>query len=610
MYSNEIKMNAVMAFCKGDPVTVIVQKFQIGSSTIYSWLKIIGYNSKTKQDWQKCQDYLAQDRKAEVLSICRKEENKSLYIFRYLEKKVSHELEEEIAISKRIKLLMRSHNYKKAMYLCELPFSLTRPVIQSQRITLLMILKQFDEALKVCDFPEFKKDAPIQSQKVTILISLGKLTEALEICNFPEFKHHGPIQSQKVTILISLAQWKEALEICNSPEFKNNAPIQSQKVTILMSLEQWKEALEICDFPEFKNNASIQSQKVTILLSLSRIKEALEICDFPEFKHHGPIQSQKVTILISLGKLTEALEICNSPEFKNNAPIQSQKVTILMSLAQWKEALEICNSKEFQTNLVFQAQKALVLEAIQTNESKDQSIDNILSKIYSHNISLQDIADASLVPSWDKILLTCAYYNLFNREAGMTYIKTQLTSSDLTSSQQKTLKACFEQIANKKKIFDITYYNKLLLGKSFIFYPLEPSKKSAINEVKSAKEPVKKESKPVTSVRQIPKESKQCPNVSNPTRPKSLKNIKNQKKVTTIYTLREYFLEDILKLEKEIYVLLQTDDIQLQKKAIKAWDILENISSKPITDLEAYDKLLTLFSRLNRTVKEMKLIRK
>ena len=379
MYSNEIKMNAVMAFCKGDPVTVIAQKFQISPSTIYSWLKIIGYNSKTKQDWQKCQDYLAQDRKAEVLSICRKEENKSLYIFRYLEKKVSHELEEEIAISKRIKLLMRSHNYKKAMYLCELPFSLTRPVIQSQRITLLMILKQFDEALKVCDFPEFKKDAPIQSQKVTILISLGKLTEALEICNFPEFKHHAPIQSQKVTILISLAQWKEALEICNS--------------------------------------------------------------------------------------------------------------------------------KEFQTNLVFQAQKALVLEAIQTKESKDQSIYNILSKIYSHNISLQDIADASLVPSWDKILLTCAYYNLFNREAGMTYIKTQLTSSDLTSSQQKTLKACFEQIANKKKIFDITYYNKLLLGKSFIFYPLEPSKKSAINEVKSAKEPVKKESKPAISVRQILKKA-------------------------------------------------------------------------------------------------------
>ena len=345
-------------------------------------------------------------------------------------------------------------------------------------------------------------------------------------------------------------------------------------------------------------------------MSLEQWKEALEICDIPEFKHYGPIQSQKVTILISLGKLTEALEICNSPEFKKDAPIQSQKVTILMSLEQWKEALEICNSKEFQTNLVFQAQKALVLEAIQTNESKDQSIYNILSKIYSHNISLQDIADASLVPSWDKILLTCAYYNLFNRKAGMTYIKTQLTSPDLTSSQQKTLKACFEQIANKKKIFDITYYNKLLLGKNFIFYPLDPSKKSAINEVKSAKEPVKKESKPAISVRQIPKESKQCPNVSNPTRPKSLKNIKNQKKVTTIYTLREYFLEDILKLEKEIYVLLQTEDIQLQKKAIKAWDILENISSKPITDLEAYDKLLTLFSRLNRTVKEMKLIRK
>ena len=377
-----------------------------------------------------------------------------------------------------------------------------------------------------------------------------------------------------------------------------------------MSLEQWKEALEICDFPEFKHYGPIQSQKVTILISLGKLTEALEICNSPEFKKDAPIQSQKVTILMSLKQWKEALEICNFPEFKHYGPIQSQKVTILMSLEQWKEALEICNSKEFQTNLVFQAQKALVLEAIQTNESKDQSIYNILSKIYSHNISLQDIADAFLVPSWDKILLTCAYYNLFNRKAGMTYIKTQLTSPDLTSSQQKTLKACFEQIANKKKIFDITYYNKLLLGKNFIFYPLEPSKKSAINEVKSAKEPVKKESKPAISVRQIPKESKQCPNVSTSTHKKSLKNIKNQKKVTTIYTLREYFLEDILKLEKEIYVLLQTEDIQLQKKAIKAWDILENISSKPITDLEAYDKLLTIFSRLNRTVKEMKLIRK
>src|SRR5699024_1711840 len=81
--------------------------------------------------------------------------------------------------------------------------------------------------------------------------------------------------------------------------------------------------------------------------------------------------------------------------------------------------------------------------------------------------------------------------------------------------------------------------------------------------------------------------------------PIKTKKIVKEEITTPTQTLREKYYKEILWLEKRIYIAMQTQVLQEQKRAIKAWDILESISSQPSSNQEALEKLSRILKKCN-----------
>ena len=81
--------------------------------------------------------------------------------------------------------------------------------------------------------------------------------------------------------------------------------------------------------------------------------------------------------------------------------------------------------------------------------------------------------------------------------------------------------------------------------------------------------------------------------------PTKVKKIVKEKTHKPTQTLREKYYKEILRLEKIIYIAMQTRVLQEQQEAMKAWDILENISSQPSDNKEALEKLSRILKKCN-----------
>ncbi len=524
---------------------------------------------------------------------------------------------DNIDIVPKIKTLMRSMEYEQALALCSLPCLALDQRVQIQKIKILFLLGRENEALEICDSASFINASHIQVQKICWLVSQGKLQEALAICNRSLFLDDEVIQIQRIKILISLKQFNEALRICDNPKFCSNVAIHNlqRKIKSVNSMDilseiktfvkarKYEQALALCSLPYLALDRRVQMRKIKILFLLGKENEALEICDSVSFINDSCIQVQKICWLVSQDKLQDALAICNRSLFLDDEVIQVQKIKILDSLKQFNEALRICDNPKFRrSTVVFAWKKKLELKCGRPQNIKETEEYKLCSLGYRNLLTRKAIEESNL-SEFKKIILLCMYFEKYKSLHAVSFLKSKINAFAFTDYEKKVLQKCLERVQSKKPIFDQGFYNDLLFSSSFIVFE-EPKEEKVVETVEKEKIQVMK--KKDVLEKNMKKDKKKATyiviegkrNSQNIETKKSKKNLERTK-ISDVrdVTIREEYYEGVFALEKEIYKKMYSPVLQVRLNAVKAWTILESITSKSIEDTLAVEKLQRILAK-------------
>lgn len=353
--------------------------------------------------------------------------------------------------------------------------------------------------------------------------------------------------------------------------------------------------LKLC-YEQLSDNPKAQSQIITILVKLNRFDEALKICE--EHLNNEQMQSQRVTILIKLGRLKEALKICE--EHLTYEPIQSQKQKILNELY----------GKDNEKNVL----DYIDLTSVFKNDNDLKS--SILTKIYLDCITEEEIINSKL-DEYDKMVLLIAYYERKNKKKGIHFMK-ELKKNNLNKEINQYNNLLQRLITKKDAIFDTAFYIDIL--QCTINYDIIKTfeQKNETEEKQEEKEEIK-EKKQEENIKKKSKQSEQkkyiilsgnTVNNRNAIKEYNSTKEKNFKENKNTLLIKDIFYNEIIEIGKQLY--LKLNNYEIRKDAIRAWDILENISYSPVSDKKSLEKMITIINKLypeNRKSNEKKYIK-
>lgn len=305
-------------------------------------------------------------------------------------------------------------------------------------------------------------------------------------------------------------------------------------------------------------------------------------------------QNQKTTILINLGRNEEALElvegILSIPSLNDTSRVifQTKKQCILSELKRKNE-------------LPFEEQ--LNIQKLFQNNTSNSSMNELFTRIYCDDIGLDELVRTTLV-SFDQILLSIVYYEKHNKKQGIQFINQR--KQGFEEKQLKILNVLKERLSSKKTIFDCGLYGELLNCNIDLDLAMQIEKKKkesgiSVKPIVVAETPtsIKKSSTKQATVKTQPKivaiEGTRFMRNSS----KSSKNIKPKKEeIMKKILIKDIFAYEIMRIGSQVYVEMQGQNEKRVKDATRAWDILETLSNKPITDSGALNKMIHLTYRL------------
>ena len=448
------------------------------------------------------------------------------------------------------------------------------------------------------------------SKQIKQLTRQRRYQEALELCTNDICSTNLIILSQKISILMKQGKYQEALELCNQDICETDLPILSQKITILTQLEKYEEALKICDLELCREHFPIVSQKVTILMQQNRYEEALKICNSENYSTFLPILSQKITILTQQNRYEEALNVCNLEICRTCLPIVSQKITILTQLGRYKEALNECTETRCKQEYTFSIYKTKLQDKLKDSmlQQKNSMVSDFLTRIYTNDINVEEFSQLQDY-SWEQLILLIAYYEKNNVKLGLQLIKERLPQYENDIPKKKVLNQLKIRLSSKKlKMHYITIYSNILCTQIDADLALEIMQKQQDQEtpvvMKSEPDPCLPISKPMTK-----EKSKKSSHMIAVTGVKNNRYTQSSTSYSSIKLsntsvqdvhIKDVFQEEFLEIEKYLYCAMQ--QTKTQRKAIQAWDILEQIGENSIYNKRSFHQMVNLLYRLCGTI--------
>lgn len=373
----------------------------------------------------------------------------------------------------------------------------------------------------------------------------------------------------------------------------------------LIKERQFGKALSICDQYEYKNIESVQAEKLFILTKKFRnYNKAYALWNNLKDSNNLNIVLNGIGILLGLEKTEEALEYANNHVFDDIRYIRA-KLKILIKLNKKDEILEICTNPKYQDDEIIKN----MLNGIELSESstKDGTY-KLLTKLYADNITREEIKESN-ISFYKQSVLMLAYYERHNIKAGLELVKKLKKEPELFLYRKDYNKIEQRLLSSKKNYFDISFYSVLV--DSYVDFDLlneyrkEENSKSEIPEKLSSVDNVVKDKNAKiiafndkkTSNKKTVKYKEVIGNRIN-TRYNNVNNtntnnINNQKHTVLIKDVLNTELNEI---GKYLYVMMQVPD--RRNDAIRAWDNLENMAYKPITDKETLTKLLNIILKI------------
>lgn len=390
--------------------------------------------------------------------------------------------------------------------------------------------------------------------------------------------------------LIDQEKYADALLLCN--KYPNNIKTINLKISIYVAQKKLEQALRLCN--KFENEYTIQIRKASILLKMNEYDELQNFCS--KYKENKILNLYKAKALINLGKYEEAIKACN--EVPNNANVQERKVIALEKLGRIKEAMEICNSEQFKSDERFIKKYEELSKKYQIGNRHSQGCE-ILTRIYDNTIT-KELIEQSELNKYMKTIFLIAYYEKYNKKAGIQFVKEQKKSTT-DGYLLKILNKLYDRLISKKTLFDISLYSTLTCCE------IDFSKVTSQKETKEEKNtietmpiekgdnmeiqiPLKKQKK---ESKIISVQGKKVDHRASTTSKTKIINVpqKQEEQNETNILIKDVFDKELLEIGKYIYVQMNS---RRQKDAVKAWDRLESLSYEPITNKKAVEKIIHL----------------
>ena len=372
------------------------------------------------------------------------------------------------------------------------------------------------------------------------------------------------------------------------------------------TLYKWKKEIVIDEDKSINlenDSNEKESEKITNITKLqSEIKklsengkfyEALKLAD----SIPGPnkqIDIQKASVLYKMGTLKSLIEAKNIYEkYLDNSFI----------LSLYNKVLNAIKIRKKNKRLNFYSKKDAPKNEILIEETEKLILKNLLTKLYCGTITLDEINESN-IDLYKKTLLTIAYYEKYNKKMGIRYIKELKDLFSEDKSKLKIINFFTERLKiNKKTIFDISLYSKYIgchVDSNDVIEVLEKSKQEMVKPNSII------ETKPVTKIENkdsSQKKEKKQPIIIERQGVKvnsRYKNTRNDTKVNTTIDkkplIKEVFSDEILEIGKYLYIKMR--NIETREAAIIAWDNLEVLINKPITDKYALEKISYIIKKI------------
>ena len=529
-------------------------------------------------------------------------------------------------INQDLQTLINENEIGKALKYIDDNYGLKDFDMQLLKIQLLKKINWKNEALKLSTKEIFHEDAEIQYERVLLLCESGKFDYAIKICD--KFNYLENFIIQKINILMKMKDYGSAYKLASDEKYINNKKIQElklslfskikeivriydkhyynieeqySKVTLLTNAGFYNEAIATCN--GYIDNTRFVVQKIKILEELGKYEEALKLASKDRYLNDLVVQKEKINVLLAINEYEKALEIVNREEFKNDVYIILQKINILYMLEMYNEALTQYEKALKIPNFIGN-QKLLKAIKSQINNPKnkqvmkqEQNIDILveyITRLYSNKIDI-DMIKVSELTEWQKVILSIGYYEKFNKKYGIYYIKQ--IRNNYKDKEYKILNQLLAMLSSKKnRLFDIDIYQKILnvTVKLSIVENLSYEKEETQTKPKEIVLPkveIIKEPKKIAETKYIVSIGNKvtAPITSNKeeAKPKENKNI---------ILVKDVLKEEVEEVQKYIYATLFYVPMDYVPKAMKAFDIFENMVYKEATK-ENVDRVLNLFNK-------------
>jgi len=379
----------------------------------------------------------------------------------------------------------------------------------------------------------------------------------------------------------------------------------------LIKNKNFNKALEICELDIYKSVESIQSERLFILVRKKHdYVSAYNIWENFKDSNNMNIVINGINLLMGLNELEEAYSYVKEHNFDDIRYIRL-KLKLLAQIGKMDEFLEIANDTKYAFDDVV---KRLRYNLMKKNSNVDNEKIQLLTKIYLDDITKDEIKKSNLDLFEQSVLLT-AYYEKYNPKAGIDFLKKLKKTDGLSNTYKKSYNTLLQRLAsNKNKYFDITIYSDILNTKIDFnmiseYKERNDSKKQQVKEINAIKK--------VENVKEIPKKEITLKTINKKKSVEDNKiisivgtrvnsryantnnsNIDNQNNNTNhVLLIKDVLKNEIDQIGMYLYVMMQDSDIR--SKAIRAWDNLENMVYKPVTDKKTLEKLINILFKVS-----------
>ena len=379
----------------------------------------------------------------------------------------------------------------------------------------------------------------------------------------------------KIKDYIKEKKYEKALDICNKKEYRDVEDIQAEKLFILtQKLDSYNTAYMTWIRFEASNNLNMVIRGIDILYHFKEYDKALEYANLHPSTDIRYIRN-KLRLLVAMANREEIEKIMSDETYKSD---------------------EVCQR-------IVSKLKKKDTEKSDEEEKTNNEVSKLLTRIYLDDITKEEM-EKSNVNSYQLSILLLAYYEKHNPKLGLHFVNKLTNLNTLPVDYRKTYNTIKQRLlAKKNKMFDITVYSKLLNTSIdpnlAIKHKKEENKtkevKISVTDKAVIKEPVVEQKKYIKVV-----DNKMVSIVGN--RINSRYNNTNSNNKTINMQKHTVLIKNVLSTElneigRYLYVMMQLPESR--KNAIKAWDNLENMAYKPITDKETLRKLINIILKVS-----------